>query len=189
MRIFVEEVRRRPLSLERQGLAAALEKLGLEAWRSGGEPLLGYGPIALIDNLTMLYTRRYFHEAAHAEAQRAAVRGRPFGVVLVELVGIAELNWSKGYSAGDEAIRAAARTVQQAGARHGGTACRYGGNRLTLLVPDTDEQAVGLLADELLVSLRDAPSVHIATATWRPGDDGEAVIVRARARLDQATGR
>lgn len=146
--------------------------------------ILGHDTLALIDNLTLLYTRRYFHESAHAEAQRAEARGRTFSVVLIELTGIAELNWREGYAAGDEAIRIAARTVQYVASRHGGTACHQGGHRLGLILSDTDERSAGLLADELLVSLRDGPSVRVPAASWRPGDDGEAVIVRARARLN-----
>jgi len=184
VRVFVEEVRRKPPISERQDLAEALRDPELEAGRSD-EMVLGHTTLALIDNLTLLYTRRYFHEAAHAEAQRAATRGRSFGVVLVELTGIAQLNWREGYAAGDEAIRAAARVVQQAAAHYGGTACRHGGNRLGLIFPDTDERAVGLLADEILVGLREGSSARVATASWRPGDDGEAVVARARARLGQ----
>lgn len=181
-RIFVEEVRRKPPVFERQDLATALKDLDLEARRGEGL-ILDYGSIALTDNLTLLYTRRYFHEAAHAEARLAEVRGRPFGVVLVELTGIAELNWKKGYAAGDEEIRTAARVVQQTAARHGGTACRHGGNRLGLIVSNTDERAAQLIADEFLVDLRSDPPVRTGAAAWRPGDDGEAVIARARARL------
>lgn len=186
VRIFVEEVRRNPPVFERKGLTTTLRDPSLEAQRNGEEPILGFGTLTMIDNLTLLYTRRYLHEAAHTEAQRAKTRGRPFGVVLIEVTGVAELNWKEGYAAGDEAIRAVARTVQQAAARHGGTACRYGGHRLGLILPDTDERAAGLIADELLVDLRDGPSVRVAAVTWRPGDDGEAVIARTRARL--ATG-
>jgi HD-GYP domain-containing protein (c-di-GMP phosphodiesterase class II) len=89
VRVFVEEVRRNPLELE-QGPTVALGDPELEVRRD--EPVLGYGPLAIIDNLTLLYTRRYLHEAARAEAQRAEVQGSPFGVVLVELAGIAEVN-------------------------------------------------------------------------------------------------
>jgi HD-GYP domain-containing protein (c-di-GMP phosphodiesterase class II)/GGDEF domain-containing protein len=182
-RIFVEEVRRKPPVVERQDLATALRDPELEARRSGDEPILGYGPVALVDNLTLLYARRYFHEFAHAEAQRAATRGRPFGVVLVELRALAELNWKEGYASGDEAIRTVARVIQRAAAHRSGTACRYSGRRLGLIFPDTDERSAELFADEILVDLAGGPSARVATAAWRPGDDGEAVVARARARL------
>jgi diguanylate cyclase (GGDEF)-like protein len=187
VRIFVEEVRRRPPALGRPDLAEEVPKdPEIEVRRRGDEPILGCGPVSLTDNLTMLYTRRYLHEAARAEAQRAMVQGRPFGVVLVELAGVAELNRKSGYAAGDEAIRSAAGVVRWIAEAHDGTACRYGGHRLALIVPRADDRSVSLVADEVLRGLSDRPSARVGTAAWRPGDDGESVIVRARASLDQA---
>jgi len=42
--------------------------------RDGDEPLLGSGSLAIVDNLTLLYSHRYLHEVAHAAADRAAVQ-------------------------------------------------------------------------------------------------------------------
>ena len=181
VRIFVEEVRRRPPTPE-LGIQA-LEDPELEARRSGDEPILGSGPLGVIDELTLLYTRHHLHEAAYAEAQRAAIQDRPFGVVLVELVGIDELSRLEGSAAGDQAIQTAARAVQRVAVRHGGIACRYDDHRLALVAPGTDEQAVALLVEEISADLEDGPKVHAVTAVWRPGDTGDDVIDRARARL------
>jgi diguanylate cyclase (GGDEF)-like protein len=186
VRVFVDEVRKNPPD-ERglRALEAALDDPVLR--RNDGEPILGHATLALVDNLTLLYTRRYFHEAARAEARRAEARGRPFGVVLVDLAGIARINTQKGYAAGDEAIREAARAVQRAAVRHGGTACRHGGSRLGIIFPRTDEGAAKLLAVEVEADLMNEAGPVVATAaaaSWRPGDDGESVIARARAGLD-----
>ncbi len=182
--LFVEEVRRDPPVFERQDLAAALQDPELEGLRrEKDEPILGHGTVALIDNLTLLYTRRYFHEVAHTEAQKAAAQDRPFGVVLVEVAQIDELNRRAGYAGGDRAIQAAARAVQAAATRHDGTACRYSGHRLGLLVPGAGEETATLLASEISADLKDGPDVHTATAAWRPDDTGDAVIKRARAQL------
>jgi len=181
VRVFVEEVQRGRPPVGRRAVVSADPEL--EARRDGDEPLLGHGPLALIDNLTMLYAHRYLHETAVAEARRAEVRGRPFGVVLVELAEIARLNRREGYAAGDEAIRTVARSLQRVAARVGGTACRYGGRRLGLVAPDTDERTAELLALEVLEDLHDSPRVRTGFAAWRPGDDGDSVVARARARL------
>ncbi len=184
VRVFVDEVRKKPPSEEGlHNLQAALDDPELQRQRSGNEPVLGYGPIALIDNLTLLYTRRYLYETAEAKALRSQNRGRPFGVVLVELTEISKLNRMEGYAAGDEAIRTVARVVQRAAARVGGTACRYGGRRLGLLVAEADERSTKLLAGEIVEDLNGGPHVRTGTAAWRPGDDGDSVIARARAYL------
>ena len=185
VRVFVDEVRKRPPSEEGlRELETALDDPELQRQRDGNEPVLGYGPLALTDNLTLLYTRRYLHETAEAEARRSGARGRPFGVVLVELTEISSINRRNGYAAGDEAIRTAARAVQRFGVRVGGTVCRHGGRRLGILASDTDEQAAKLLADGIAEDLRrEGIAVVAGFASWRPGDDGESVIIRARARL------
>jgi PleD family two-component response regulator len=84
------------------------------------------------------------------------------------------------HTAGDEAIRAAAQTVQQTAARHGSKACRHGGSRLGLILPASDEQTAESIAGEVLVELRDGPVLRVAAMAWRPGEGGEAVIARAR---------
>lgn len=187
VRVFAEEVRRNPPLMTAE--APLPPDPEVEVRLRGGEPVLGFGPIAQVDNLTGLYTRRYFHEAARAEAQRAEVQGRPFGVVLVELTGLARTNAREGYAAGDEEIRAAAAVVQREAARLGGTAARYGGNRFGVILPALDEEtarstAAGLRDD---IAREATPSVAAAASSWRPGDDGESVIARARADLDRHT--
>lgn len=108
------------------------------------------------------------------------MQGRPFGVVIVELSGLDEVNRLRGYAAGDEKIREAAQVPQKIAARRRATACRYGGNRLALLVPG-DETSTDLLASEIANEVGD--SSRTAFSAWRPGDDGNAVLARARAGL------
>ncbi len=184
VRIFVEEVRRNPLALKESS-----EPVGdpeIEVLRSSGEPVLGQGPLDIIDNLTLLYTRRHLHEVAHSEAQRAAVQGKPFSVILIELAGVIEVNKTRGYLAGDGEIRTAARTVWAAAAQLGGTAYRYGGNRLALIVPGLDDTSARILIDQVSADLRDSADAQLAAATWQPGDSGEAIIDRARTILQQS---
>ena len=190
VRVFVEVARDRPAAEERLArgaargsLAAALEAPGSRP-AAPEEPILGHGLFSMTDSLTLLYSHRYFREAADAEARRAAARGRPFAVVLVELERIGELNRKEGYAAGDAALRAAARAVQDAAARSGGPAARYAGRRLGLISPDTDEPAAERLADGILAELDGGPVVRAGFACWRPGDDGDAVVVRSLARLN-----
>ncbi len=180
VKIFVEEVRRKPPVLQGER-ADVLADAELEVHREAGEPVLGQGPLAVIDNLTMLYTRRHLHEVANAEAHRAAVQGRPFGVVMVDLVGIAEVNRLRGYAAGDDEIRNAARVLQAIAAPRDATACRYSGSRLALVVPGIDEKHAELLATETAEEIGDGS--RAASSAWRAGDTGDSVVARARAGL------
>src|SRR4051794_5531275 len=57
---FVSEVRKRPPSGGRHALEIALDDPNVAGRREDGETLLGQGPLAITDNLTLLYTHRYF---------------------------------------------------------------------------------------------------------------------------------
>lgn len=187
VRIFVEEVRRRPPSGEQLDAAReALHDPEVEIQRTGDEPVLGSGSFAVTDNLTLLYTHRYFHEVAAAEAERSALQGGGFGVVLARLSTIAEINRAGGYAAGDDAIRAAGHAVQRAAVRHGATACRYSGRMLGLLVPGMSEDGATLLAAELADDMVQGPPLSLGVAAWRVGEHGDDTIARARLGLAAA---
>src|SRR4051794_6442447 len=182
VRIFVEEVRCRPAPREEHPLEEAMRDPQIEEHRSDEEPLLGYGPLAVTDNLTLLYTHRYFHEIA----DRAAASSDQFAVVLAELTEVTHLNHVEGYAAGDEAIRSAARAVQRVAVRCGGTACRYSGRRFGLIVPGADADAAERIAEELATDLAIGPRAAVGAAASQDGDRGYDVVARARLALSPA---
>jgi diguanylate cyclase (GGDEF)-like protein len=187
VRLFTQQVRERPpTAREAHALAAVLADPEIDARRSGEEPILGHGSFAVTDNLTLLYSHRYFHEVARAEAERAALQDGRFAVSFIE-ADVAAINRDEGYAAGDGAIQAAAQAVQRAAVRSGGTACRYGGRRLGLLVRDADDPTAERILSEISADLDDAPRIRCAHAVWRAGESGEDVIARARLDLGRRT--
>jgi diguanylate cyclase (GGDEF)-like protein len=186
VRAFVEEVRKGPAEWEDGAGGDLGEALGdpeLTLHRGEGEPLLGSGTMAIIDNLTLLYSHRYLHEAASAEAERAKIQSRPFAVVLVGLDGLHALNDQDGHAAGDAAIQACARAVQRAASRCAGTACRYSGDRLALLIPGADLMSGERCASDLMADWPSLLTARTAVAEWSDGESGSDVIGRARAQL------
>ncbi|AHY46009.1 GGDEF: diguanylate cyclase (GGDEF) domain [Rubrobacter radiotolerans] len=191
VRVFLEQVRRNPPTPSEDPVVGSGDpKLGE---RFAGGAVLGRGLVSLSDNLTGLYSRRYFHEAAAAEARRARLQGRPFGVVFARLAGLPVLNAREGYAAGDREIERAAETVRRVAEGRGGVACRHGGARLVVLLPGADEHATQGFAEEVGAALReDAPlaGAKVGAATWTPADaTSEAVILRAYARMLGPDGR
>ena len=186
VRLFVEEVRKRPLRTEGDALHDALADPELDVRRADDDPILGSVSFTLTDNLTLLYSRRYLHEAADAEAHRAAIQQRPFAVLLVELTDLPRTNADEGYAAGDAAIQRVAQAVQRAGVRCGGTVCRYSGRRIALVAPGGEQEAEEC-ASEVATALGDGPRIRVATAVWRRGDSGDDVIARARTELGRPT--
>jgi HD-GYP domain-containing protein (c-di-GMP phosphodiesterase class II) len=118
VRVFIEEVRLRPPEAPPGG-SALLDDPELALRRRDDESVLGTDAVALTDNLTLLYARRYFHEAATAEGERARVQDVPFAVAIVDVTGVDAINAADGWAAGDEHLRAVARAVTRVAVRHG----------------------------------------------------------------------
>ncbi len=179
VRLFVEEVRRRPP--EALGVPAETEAdPELSVHRADGEFMLGARAFSVTDSLTLLYSHRHLHESARAEAHRAAVQDRPFAIVVVELFNLSEINRSRGFAAGDEVLQATAREVQRIAVQWQGHAFRASGRKLAVLIPGADlriaEEVAGDLAEALDASSADAA---VGATAWRSGEDGEQVIERA----------
>lgn len=185
VRIFCDEVGKRPIPAteEPSELAIALSDAELEVRRTDNEPLLGYNSYAVTDNLTLLYSHRYFHEMAKAEVQRATIQSVPFSIIMLDLPDIDRINREEGYAAGDEAIRKVASAVQRAGARCEGFACRYSGRRISLIVPRGDERTASRLGSEIAAELESNPRTRIGVAEWRAGDDVHSMVERAQQDL------
>ena len=185
VRLFVAEVREHPPAPDAEPgeLEAAMSDPEFANRLNDGELIVGRGPLELIDGLTLLYTHRYFHEVVAAEAGRANVQDGSFGVILVELTEIERINRESGYAAGDQAIQEVGHVIQAAAVKSGGTAARYGGPRFALLLPDTDAPGTEACRDELERSLGEGPPTRVAGVSSITGDDGEAVIDRARMML------
>ena len=184
VRLFCEELRARPPVEERESdLTVALSDPQLVVRLDENEPILGHGAHAVIDNLTLLYSHRYIHEVAKAESERAAVQGVPFSLVMAQVSNIDEINDREGYAAGDAAIKRLAQAVQRVAVTCGGTAARYSGTRVVLLMPRATADEALRCARELEASLQDVAETSVEVAEWRPGETGAATLLRARAAL------
>lgn len=186
VRIFVAEARLRPPSGDgKAGIDAVLDDPELRVRRLEGQLMLG-SPLRLTDNLTLLYTHRYFHETVAAAAEAAKLRDEPFAVAMFELTGLEEVNASESYAAGDAAIREAARLIEDEAVRCGGTACRESGRRFGLLLPVGHTEGVEDIAAAICERAPAGVGIEFGTAVWRAGQSGEQVIAAARSAIGQA---
>jgi GGDEF domain-containing protein len=179
MALFAEEVRGgdQPVSPAlANAVASALATSGL----SGGHAeARGYDPLTLLDG------HRKFREAVQAATRGPSGTGGLM-VALVEVTDLEAINRGEGYEAGDRAILTAARGVQRAALRCGGTAYRESGRRFAVLVEWAAATAAPDLAAELHTELAIGPSVRIGVGAWQAGERADELVARARAAL--ATG-
>ena len=104
--------------------------------------------LATHDSLTMLPNRRLFDVKLAAEAARSRRYGHPFGLIIMDLDKFKEVNDRYGHPAGDEVLKAVARTIE-ASMRETDMPARIGGEEFAALLPETEPHDVIAVAEKL----------------------------------------
>jgi two-component system, cell cycle response regulator len=103
---------------------------------------------ALFDAVTGLRNHRYFQVRLREELQRSDRSGRPTALVLLDLDNFKRVNDRFGHAVGDYVLRQVSRTLEQ-NARGADVVCRYGGEELAVILPETALSEAGLVAERL----------------------------------------
>jgi len=103
---------------------------------------------AVTDGLTGVANRRHFNETFLREFERARRYGETLSLIVVDLDYLKKINDTYGHQAGDGAIKAIARVMQQS-SRSIDLAARYGGEEFCLLLPNTDLEMAEQIAERL----------------------------------------
>jgi diguanylate cyclase len=106
--------------------------------------------LALLDPLTDLPNRRAMLEWLAVETERES----PTGLMIVDLDGFKDVNTAHGYPAGDAVLRDTAARLQRC-VRTDDVVARLGGDEFAVLAPAATPDAMRLLAERTLCSLRD----------------------------------
>src|SRR5918996_105758 len=108
---------------------------------------------AFTDHLTGLANRRRFERQLEREVGRTLRYGHPFSVLMLDVDHFKFVNDNFGHNAGDEAIRAIGRVLQE-GTRGIDLAARIGGEEFAVLLVETS-QSVGVeVAERLRLAIR-----------------------------------
>ena len=92
--------------------------------------------LATTDGMTHLYNHRYFQEALGREISRSRRYGAPTSLLYMDIDHFKIFNDSYGHQVGDEVLKFVARTIRR-NLRDSDVACRYGGEELVAILPDT----------------------------------------------------
>jgi len=111
--------------------------------------------MAYTDFLTGLRARGYFEQALEQAVHRSLRQSTPCGLVLVDLDDFKAVNDTYGHPAGDSVLRQFARILGH-DMREVDTVARFGGDEFALILPDTGEAGVRLVADRLRLALQKA---------------------------------
>jgi len=112
--------------------------------------------LVMKDSLTSLYNRRYFIYRLTSEIQRAKRYKRQLSLLILDVDNFKEFNDRYGHLAGDLALRAVSDTILSNIRRSDGkqsyevdVACRYGGEELAVILPETDFSQGAIAAERL----------------------------------------
>jgi diguanylate cyclase (GGDEF)-like protein len=152
--------------------------------------------LAILDDLTQIFNRRYFFEQAVTELERSRRSGSPLAIVLFDVDDFKLINDSYGHLAGDRVLQEMCRICQVV-VRPYDVFARFGGEEFVFLLPDTDEARARAFAERLRqliagqvvayneINMQITISVGIAVLNPR-GDTLEELIRRADSALYRA---
>jgi diguanylate cyclase (GGDEF)-like protein len=139
---------------------------------------------ATTDPLTGLPNRRGWEWSLEREFARAARRGSPLCVAVLDLDNFKALNDTSGHLAGDRVLKVAASTWMGL-LRDSDVLARYGGDEFAVILPDCAPQKATDIIDRLCAATQGSTcSVGVAWAGAK--DDTRAIIERADRALYEA---
>lgn len=100
------------------------------------------------DGLTGLYNHRTFYSLLEDEVARAGRYNHPLSLLMLDIDHFKRVNDTYGHVAGDNILTGLAQLLQQA-VRHEDKVCRYGGEEVAVILPETDLQTAVLMAERL----------------------------------------
>ena len=113
--------------------------------------------LALTDELTALYNKRYFKNRLEQEFRRHQRTTSPFSVILIDLDFFKHINDKYGHPAGDEVLKNVSSTIM-ASCRKNEIAARVGGEEISIIACDCDLNAASLLAERIRVAIEQSTS-------------------------------
>lgn len=152
------------------------------------------GEVAIRDELTGAYNRRFLMETLARERSRAERLAEPFSVCLLDIDHFKSINDGFGHSAGDAVLRHFAALAPR-GLRGVDTFGRFGGEEFLLVLPDTDRNGALAAAERVRAATEAAAfpglppdkriTVTAGVATHAKGEDVSSLLARADDALYQ----
>ena len=100
---------------------------------------------AMRDPLTGVHNRGFFDDVLQSQLAAAGRKGGKVSVAMVDVDHFKRVNDQYGHAEGDRALRVIAQSLVDV-VRTADVVCRYGGEEVCLILPDTDIEQAELLA-------------------------------------------
>jgi len=116
--------------------------------------------MTIIDPLTGIYNRRYLDGSLKKIIKLHSRTGGSLSVLMIDIDYFKKFNDTYGHDAGDECLGLIAASLSQSVIREEDFIARYGGEEFAVVLPNTDENGVGLIAERMLEKVRECKIPH-----------------------------
>jgi diguanylate cyclase (GGDEF)-like protein len=123
--------------------------------------------MALKDSLTGLGNRRRLDQALESEILRARRSGTSLALIMLDIDYFKRFNDRYGHPAGDACLQAVAAALLSQLQRPGDLAVRYGGEELTIVLPETDAEGARRMAQAIIEAIRGLRIAHADSPAGR----------------------
>jgi len=101
------------------------------------------------DGLTGVKNRRYFDERVVEEYKRAYREQSHIALLMIDIDHFKSINDTYGHQIGDDCLITVARALKETVKRPGDAISRYGGEEFSILLPGTDIEGAGFVAEKV----------------------------------------
>ncbi len=112
-----------------------------------------------LDDLTATFNRRHFREETERLANGLVGRGDCVSLILLDIDFFKKINDQHGHAGGDATLVEIARRCQRA-VRRDDIVTRFGGEEFVILLPRTDTETAGQIAERVRAAICETPIVH-----------------------------
>lgn len=153
--------------------------------------------LATTDGLTDLYNHRYFQEQMIMQTENCKRYNSLFSLILIDIDFFKKFNDIYGHQSGDAVLRQVALKLKK-NVRSTDVACRYGGEEMSIILPNTDRDEAIITAQKICQTIAEQPfklandkesivTISLGVATYpQDGETPGEIIEQADKRLYMA---
>jgi diguanylate cyclase (GGDEF)-like protein len=140
---------------------------------------------AIMDPLTGVFNRRHMERCLGDAIERQRRSSAPASLLLIDVDHFKRINDQLGHAKGDAVLKGIVSLVEKR-SRKLDSLFRIGGEEFLLLLPDTQEAAAAVLAEQLRASIAESPlldgrrvTVSVGVGELRPGESMDSWMKHA----------